>query len=283
MTAAANATRWLGCLAVSLSVLSQARCLKALPSQRCETIELVDHEGISRQLGLPKLVESLKTVPLTIVPNGVPADMRVEFTFSSGSGRLQAAIHNWAEKEFVDLHSERIRWFEDFQARRRTIEPMAEADAQTFRQQIVEELEKQVEARTAAVVIASEPEGLPVTAGPDNQGAPLNRNRTVAVLGCLRDGAELEGYVAWPDGRREQFKRLANQTPGRFVVGSPTPTKPPTTAETPASTQQNAVNSEPATAPEKPANSRSWYWWLGGTSLVILAFLARSRIKALLK
>jgi hypothetical protein len=278
VTAATNTTRWLSCAAVSLSVLFQVRCLWALPSQRCETIELVDHEGISRQLGLPTLVELLKTIPLTIVPNGVPADIRVDFTFSSGSSRIQAAIHGWAEKETVELQSERIRWLEDFQARRRTIQPMQEADAQAFRQQIVEELTKQVEARTAAVVIASEPDGLPVvTTVP--AVAPLNRNRTVAVLGCLRDGAELEGYVEWPDGHREQFKRRANQAPGRFVVGSRASTEPPPVPESPLSSDARAVDTEPPLAREKPASSRTWYWWLGGSLIVILALMARTRIK----
>jgi hypothetical protein len=261
-------------------VLFQVRCSSALPSQRCETIELVDHEGMSRQLGLPKLVELLKTVPLTIVPNGVPADIRVDFTFSSGSGQIQASIRSWAEKESVELQSERIHWLEDFQARRRTIQPMPEPDAQVFRQLIVEELRKQVAARTAAVVIASEPEGLPVvTATPDKATAPLNRNRTLAMLGCLRDGAELEGYVAWPDGHHEQFKRRANQTPGRFVVGSPASTAPPAVPETSSPTDASPVATAPAIAREKPASSRSWHWWLGGSVIVILVLVARARLK----
>lgn len=272
--------RWLGCLALSLSVLFQVRGSWALPSQRCETIELVDHEGISRQLGLPKLIESLKTVPLTIVPNGVPADIRVDFTFSSGTGQIQASLRSWAEKESVDLHSERVRWLEDFQAGRRTVQPMQEADAEAFRRQIVDELKKLVEARTAAIVIASEPDGLPVvTTVPDGTAAPLNRNRTVAMLGCLREGTELEGYVTWPDGHREQFKRRANQAPGRFVVGSPAATEPPPTPESPSLTDAGAVTTEPSIAPKKPPSSRSWYWWLGGSLLVILTFLARTRMK----
>ena len=272
-------TRWVWCVAVSLSVLFQVRCLWALPSQRCETIELVDHEGMSQQLGLPKLVELLKTIPLEIVPNGVPADIRVDFTFSSGSSRIQAAIHSWAEKESVELQSERVRWLEDFQAKRRTLQPMQEADAESFRQQIVAELTKQVEARTAAVVIASEPEGLPVvTTVPDNK-VPLNRNRTVAVLGCLSDGAELGGYVAWPDGHREQFKLRANLTPGRFVVGSPASTERPPVAESPSLTDASAADTEPSIARKKPASSRSWYWWLGAPLIAILALMARTFIK----
>jgi hypothetical protein len=273
-------TRWVWCVALSLSVLFQVRYVRALPSQRCETIELVDHEGMSQQLGLPKLVELLKTIPLRIVPNGVPADIRIDFTFSSGSSRIRAAIHSWAETESIELQSERVRWLEDFQARRRTVQPMQEADAEAFRQQIVAELTKQVEARTAAVVIASEPEGLPVvTTVPDNQAPPLNRNRTVAMLGCLRDGAELEGYVAWPDGHRVQFKRRANLAPGRFVVGSPASTERPPVPESPSSTDASAPDPEPSIAREKPARSRSWYWWLGGPLMVILALMARALIK----
>ena len=273
-------TRWLACAAISLSVLFHVRRSMALPSQRCETIELVDDDGIGRQLGLPKLIESLKAIPLTIVPRGVPADIRVNFTFSMGEGgQIRAAMQSWAEKESVELESARIRWLDDFQARRRIIQPMEEGDAQAFRQQVLEELKKQVEARTAAVVIASEPEGLPVFTVPDDKATPLNRNRTVAVLGCLREGAELEGYVAWPDGHREQFKRLANQSPGRFVVGSRASTEPPAVPESPASTDARAVDTEPAIAREKPASSTSWYWWLGGTLVVILGLLARRRIK----
>ena len=87
-------TRWVWCVAVSLSVLFQFRYARALPSQRCETIELIDHEGMSRQLGLPRLVELLETIPLKIVPNGVPADIRIDFTFSSGSSSIHAAIRS---------------------------------------------------------------------------------------------------------------------------------------------------------------------------------------------
>jgi hypothetical protein len=97
-----------------------------------------------------------------------------------------------------------------------------EDQAEAFRQQIVEELKKQVEARMAAVVIASEPDG----------------------------GAELEGYVAWPDGHRQQFKRRANLTPGRFVVGSPASTEPPPVPETPLSTDASAADPEPSVARE---------------------------------
>lgn len=254
----------------------------ALPSQRCETIEFVDQEALSRQLGLPKLVDLLESVPLKIVPNGVPADIRVDFSFAFGSGgRIQAAIRGWAEKEAVSVESESVRWVEDFQAGRRTVEPLAEADAQAFRQQVVQELTKYVEARQAAVVIASEPEGLPVvTTVADSKIAPLNRNRTVAVLGCLRDGAELEGHVTWPDGRREPFKRQANLSPGRFVVGSKAPTEPPAVPESPPLTEPSAVDPEPAVPPEKPASSGSVYWWLGGALVIfVLGFLARTRIK----
>ncbi|MGC4086867.1 MAG: hypothetical protein QM756_03005 [Polyangiaceae bacterium] len=272
--------RWLWCVALSLSVLLQVRGSSALPSQRCETIELVDHDGISRQLGLPKLIESLKSIPLEIVPNGVPADIRVDFTFSSGSGQILVAIRSWAEKEAVDLQSTRVPWVEDFQARRRTIMPMQEADAQAFREQIVAELAKQVEARTAAVIIASEPEGLPlVTTVPENSAAPLNRNRTVAVLGCLRDGAELEGNVTWPDGHREPFKRRANQAPGRFLVGSPAATERAPAPEAPPSTDADTVAPEPSTAPKPSTSSSSWRWWLGAALLVVAAWLARARIK----
>ncbi|MEY2936743.1 MAG: hypothetical protein RL033_7492, partial [Pseudomonadota bacterium] len=226
------------------------------------------------------LAELMGTIPLTIVPNGVPADIRVDFTFSSGSGRIQAAIHGWAEKESIELQSERIRWSEDFQAKRRTIQPMPEAEAEAFRQQIVEELTRQVAARTAAVVIASEPDGLPlVTTVPADSAVPLNRNRTLAVLGCLRDGAELEGYVGWPDGHREQFKRRANQTPGRFVVGSPATTERPTVPQSPLLAGAGAMATEPSIPRTGPASSRRWYWWLGGPLVVILALLARTRVK----
>jgi hypothetical protein len=272
-------TRWVWCVAVSLSVLFQVRYVRALPSQRCETIELVDHEGMSRQLGLPKLVELLKTVPLEIVPNGVPADIRIDFTFSSGSSSIKAAIHGWAETETVELESERVRWLEDFQARRRTLQPMEEADAEAFRQLIVAELTKQVEARTAAVVIASEPEGLPITTVPDNKAPPLNRNRTVAVLGCLRDGAELEGYVTWPDGHRESFKQRANSMPGRFVVGSRASTERAPLPESRSSIDASIAEREPSVAREKPASSRSWYWWIGGALTIMLALVARTVVK----
>jgi hypothetical protein len=276
-----NGTRWLSCVGVALSILFQVRDVKALPSQRCETIELVERQGLSRQMGLPKLVELLKTIPLTIVPNGVPADIRLDFRFSSGTSSIHAAIRSWAETESVEVESGRVRGLDDFQARRLTILPMEEADAEAFRQQIVAELKKQVEARTAAVVLASEPEGLPVTMLPDNKAPPLNRNRTVAVLGCLRDGAELEGYVAWPDGHREPFKQRANQTPGRFVVGSPASTERPPVPESPRSTDTSAAEPEPSVAREKPERSRStsWYWWVGAPLAIVLALMARMLIK----
>ncbi|HWA78158.1 MAG TPA: hypothetical protein VG937_37740 [Polyangiaceae bacterium] len=217
---------------------------------------------------------------MTIVPSGVPADVRIDFTFSAGSGQIQAAVRSWAEKESVDVHSERVRWLEDFQARRRTIQPMPEADAQAFRQQIVEEIKKLVQARTAAVVIASEPADLPVvTTVPESTVAPLNRNRTVALLGCLRDGAELEGYVTWPDGRREQFKRQANQTPGRFVVGSPTASERPPLPESPSLPDAGDVETEPAIGPKEQPTSKSWYWWFGAPVMVIVAWAVRARMK----
>jgi hypothetical protein len=272
-------TRWVWCVALSLSVLFQVRYVKALPSQRCETIALVEREGMSRQMGLPKLVELLKTIPLTIVPNGVPADIRVDFRFSPATSSIHAAIRSWAETESVELESGRVRGLDDFHARRRTILPMEEADAEAFRQQIVAELKRQVEARTAAVVLASEPEGLPVTTLPDDKAPPLNRNRTVAVLGCLRDGAELEGHVAWPDGRREPFKQRANLTPGRFVVGSPAATERPPVPESPLLTEPSAAEPAPSTAREKPARSSTWYWWLGAPLAIVLALIARALIK----
>jgi hypothetical protein len=234
---------------------------------------------MSQQLGLPKLVELLKTIPLQIVPNGVPGDIRIDFTFSGASSAIHAHIRSWAEIESVELQSERVRYLEDFQALRRTLQPVSEDQAEAFRQQIVAELKKQVEARTAAVVLASEPEGLPVTTLPDNKAPPLNRNRTVAVLGCLRDGAELAGYVAWPDGHREPFKQRASQTPGRFVVGSPAATERPPVAESPLLTDASAADPEPSIAREKPASSGSWYWWLGAPLIVILALMARTLIK----
>lgn len=272
-------TRWLWCVGALLSILCQVRDVKALPSQRCETIELVDRQGMSRQMGLPKLIELLKTIPLTIVPNGVPADIRIDFRFSSGTSSIHAAIRSWAETESVELESGRVRGLDDFQARRLTILPMDEADAEAFRQQIVAELKKQVEARTAAIVLASEPEGLLVTTLPDNKAPPLNRNRTVAVLGCLRDGAELEGHVAWPGGRREPFKQRANLTPGRFVVGSPASTERPPVPESPLSIDASSAEPEPPIEREKPARSASWYWWLGVPLTVILALMARTLIK----
>jgi hypothetical protein len=272
-------TRWVWCVALSLSVLFQVRYVRALPSQRCETIELVDREGMSRQMGLPKLVELLKTIPLTIVPKGVPADIRIDFRFSSGTSSIHAAIRSWAETEPVELESGRVRGLDDFQARRLTILPMEEADAEAFRQQIVAELKKQVEARTAAIVLASEPEGLPVTTLPDNKAPPLNRNRTVAVLGCLRDGAELEGYVTWPDGRREPFKQRANQTPGRFVVGSGAAAERPPVPESPLLTDPSAAEPAPPIARDKPARSSTWYWWLGAPLAIVLALMARTLIK----
>jgi hypothetical protein len=261
-------------------MLCQFRDVKALPSQRCETIELVDRQGISRQMGLPKLVELLKTIPLTIVPNGVPADIRIDFRFSSGTSSIHAAIRSWAETQSVELESGRVRGLDDFQARRLTILPMEEADAEAFRRQIVAELEKQVEARQAAIVLASEPEGLPVTTLPDNKAPPLNRNRTVAVLGCLRDGAELEGHVAWPDGRREPFKQRANLTPGRFVVGSrPASTERPHVPESPMLTDASASEPEPRILREKPARSSTWYFWLGASLTILLVLMARTLIK----
>jgi hypothetical protein len=33
-------------------------------------------------------------------------------------------------------------------------------------------------------------------------------------------------------------------------------------------------------APEKPPSSKRWYWWLGAPLIVILALLARARIKS---
>jgi hypothetical protein len=230
-------------------------------------------------MGLPKLVELLKTIPLTIVPNGVPADIRIDFRFSSGTSSIHAAIRSWAETEPVELESGRVRGLDDFVARRLTILPMEEADAEAFRQQIVAELKKLVEARTAAVVLASEPEGLPVTTGPDNKAPPLNRNRTVAVLGCLRDGAELEGYVAWPDGRREPFKRRANQTPGRFVVGSRASTERPSEPESPLLIDASAAEPEPSILRKKPERSSTWYWWLGAPLAIVLVLMARTLIK----
>lgn len=272
-------TRWVWCVAVALFVLFQVRSVRALPSQRCETIALVEREAMSRQMGRPELVELLKTVPLTIVPDGVPADIRIDFRFSSGSSSIHAEIRSWAETEPVDVESGRVRGLDDFVNRRRTLLPMEEADALVFRQQIVAELRKLVEARTAAVVIASEPEGLPVTMLPDNKPPPLNRNRTVAVLGCLRDGAEVEGYVAWPDGRRESFKQRANLTPGRFVVGSRASTERPPAPESPSSTDTSAEEPELPIAREKPTSSGRWYWWLGVPLAVILALMARTLIK----
>ncbi len=272
-------TRWVSCVAVSLVVLFQVRTVRALPSQRCETIELVDREGMSRQMGTPKLVELLKTIPLTVVANGVPADIRIDFRFSSATSSIHAAIKSWAETESVELESGRVRGLEDFVARQRTILPMEEADAEAFRQQIVAELKKQVEARTAAVVLASEPEGLPVTTLPDNKAPPLNRNRTVAVLGCLRDGAELEGYVAWPDGHRESFKRRASQTPGRFVMGTPASTERRPVPENPSSTDARAAEPEPPVARKKPAHSSSWHWWLVAPLIVVLALMARALVR----
>jgi len=272
-------TRLVWCVALSLSVLFQARYVKALPSQRCETIALVEREAMSRQMGRPQLVELLKTIPLTIVPDGVPADIRIDFRFSSATSSIHAAIRTWAETESVELESGRVRGLDDFVARRRTILPMEEADAEAFRQQIVAELKKLVEARTAAVVLASEPEGLTVTTLPDNKAPPLNRNRTVAVLGCLRDGAELEGYVTWPDGRREPFKQRANLTPGRFVVGSKASPERPPEPESQSSTDASAAEPEPRVAREKPASSRGWYWWLGVPLAIVLALMARMLVK----
>lgn len=274
--------RWLWCVGVALALLFQVRDVKALPSQRCETIALVEREGMSRQMGLPQLVELLKTIPLTIVPSGVPADIRIDFRFSSATSSIHAAIRSWAETEPVEVESGRARGLDDFQARRRTILPMEEADAEAFRQQIVAELKKLVEARTAAVVLASEPEGLPVTTLPDNEPPPLNRDRTVAVLGCLRDGAELEGHVAWPDGRREPFKQRANQSPGRFVVGSKAAAEPPPESDGPSATDESDAEPEqPVIAREKPARSRStrWYWWLGVPLVVVFVLVARAIVK----
>jgi hypothetical protein len=272
-------TRWVFCVALALSVLFQGRTARALPSQRCETIALVEREPMSRQMGRPQLVELLKTIPLTIVPDGVPADIRIDFRFSSASSAIFAAIRSWAETEPVEIESGRVRGLDDFIARRRTILPMEEADAEVFRKQIVAELKKLVEARTAAVVLASEPEGLPVTTLPDNKPPPLNRNRTVAVLGCLRDGAELEGYVTWPDGRREPFKQRANQTPGRFVVGSPASTQRPHVPESPSPIDASAAEPEPSIAREKPARSSTWYWWLGAPLIIVLVLTARTLMK----
>jgi hypothetical protein len=230
-------------------------------------------------MGRPQLVELLKTIPLTIVPDGVPADIRIDFRFSSASSAIFAAIRSWAETEPVEIESGRVRGLDDFIARRRTILPMEEADAEVFRQQIVAELKKLVEARTAAVVLASEPEGLPVTTLPDNKAPPLNRSRTVAVLGCLRDGAELEGYVAWPDGRREPFKQRANQTPGRFVVGSKASTQRPSVQESPPTIDASAAEPEPRVLREKPARSSTWYFWLGVPLTIVLALMARTLMK----
>lgn len=173
--------RWIACACVLLSLLLQVTSSRALPSQRCETIEIVDHEGMSQQLGLPQLVELLKTIPLTSVPNGVPADVRLDLTFSPASSSIHAAIKISAETESVEIESGRVRALEDFQARRRTLQPMQEADAEAFRRQIVEELKKLIDARTAAVVIASKPDGLPVVTTVPERAAPLNRNRSVAV------------------------------------------------------------------------------------------------------
>jgi len=272
--------RWIWCVAASLSVLFQATCVRALPSQRCETIELVDHEGMSQQLGLPKLIEALKTIPLEIVPNGVPADVRIDFTFSAAGSAIHAAIKSWAETESVELWSERVRWLEDFKARRRTLQPMQEADAEAFRQQIVQALTKLVEARTAAVVIASEPEGLSVvTTVPETKAPPLNRSRTAAVLGCLRDGAELEGYVAWPDGHREPFKQRANQTPGRFVVGSPASIKRPAEPATSKAPDVGAAEPEPPVSREERARPSTWHWWLGVPLTILVVMVARALVR----
>jgi hypothetical protein len=270
--------RWVACACVLLSLLLQVKSSSALPSQRCETIEIVDHEGMSRQLGLPQLVELLKTIPLTIVPNGVPADVRLDLTFSPASSAIHATITAWAETESIELQSGRVRALEDFQARRRTLQPMQEADAEAFRRQIVEELKKQIDARTAAVVIASEPDGLPVVTTVPERAAPLNRNRSVAVLGCLREGAQLEGYVAWPDGRREPFKQRASRTPARFIVGTRASTARPPSPAGPPPTDASATEPEPPPSPAKQA-SVSTYWWLGAPLALILALTARAVIK----
>ena len=185
--------RWVARACVLLSLLLQVKSSRALPSQRCETIEIVDHEGMSQQLGLPRLMELLKTIPLTIVPNGVPADVRIDLTFSPATSAIHATIKTWAETESVELQSGRVRALEDFQARRRTLLPMQEADAEAFRLQIVAELKKQL-----------------------------------AVLGCLRDDPQPDGSVALPGGQREPITQPASQTPARGSVGSQ-----PSTASSP--------------------------------------------------
>lgn len=164
--------RWGACVGVLSSLLLHATSSRALPSQRCETIEVVDHEGMSQQLGLPQLLEQLKTIPLTLVPNGVPADVRIDLTFSPASSAVHAAIKTSSETESVELQSGRVRALEDFQARRRTLQPMQPADAEAFREQIVAETKRQIDACKAAVV-ASQPDGpAAVTAAPERAAPP---------------------------------------------------------------------------------------------------------------
>lgn len=247
-----------------------------LPSLACETVNISDREGLGDELGLPKLVESMKGISLNVAPGQVPADLQLELTFSSPMASIIAAVRSWAEKDSARVTSSRVPWHEDFSARRRVVQPMPEADAEVFRQQILTMLKEYVSQRTAAIALGSEPEGLPVViTRPEELIVPFNRNRTGAILGCLQAGTELEGYVNWADGRRVAFKQIANRPPLRFFVGGKAtanrPPAPPVAGRTAVEAEAPAAAEIPIQR-EAPSNLLRW-WVVGLMTLVAVAML----------
>lgn len=269
---------WVWCVAITLLQSSHAA---ALPSLSCQTVQVTDRDSVGMQLGLSKLVEGMKALSLTVTPDTVPSDLRLDFSFSSPGGQITATIRSWAEQEPQRVESGPVPWFEDFTARRRIIQPMKEAEAELFRQQILETLKDHLATRTAGIALGSEPEGLPITITiPEKVIVPFNRHRTVAVLGCLQAGAELEGYVTWADGRRENWKQRANQNPGRFVVGGRAATGS-TAAAADEDRVEQPVTIEQSLTKGKPSAANPWRWWIVGlaAALATVAALLLWRIR----
>jgi hypothetical protein len=240
-------------------------------------VNITDRDGVSEQLGLPKLVELMKGISLSVTPGQVPADLQLEFTFSSPMASIIAAVRSWAEKDSARITSSRVPWHEDFSARRRVIQAMPEADAEVFRQQILTMLKELVSKRTSAIALGSDPEGLPIViTSPEGLIVPFNRNRTTAILGCLQAGTELEGYVTWADGRRVEFKQRASRPPLRFIVGGKASAKrPPAAAVKEKPIEEDApATSKPPLQPETPSSSHHLRWWMVGlVTLVTVAAL----------
>jgi hypothetical protein len=79
-------------VAVTLLLLFTGRVAMALPSMRCETVRITDRDAISQQMGLARLVEKMKSIPLNVVPDKTAADIALDLTFSSASGRITAEV-----------------------------------------------------------------------------------------------------------------------------------------------------------------------------------------------